>query len=156
MVGKLTCAFENMHIPLDDKNDRSPCSWSVSVPGICSVFAHIKPQYSTRVLKNAALPSPWKKDTQPAGCRKSGHHCGPDCICLSCSNVREHRASENDVNLEIAEGVGPESDSDADLEEEVEEIMYEVFGGYECSDDHYRRDSETENENDMDLDLEDS
>ena len=61
-------------------------------------------------------------------CRKSGNQCGPGCACLSCCNLPA-KTSPDQVEVEMAETVNPESDaSDSDLEAEVDDIMYRVLG----------------------------
>ena len=61
--------------------------------------------------------------TNRCKCRKSGNYCNPGCACLSCCNLQA-RASPEQIEVEVAETVNPESDqSDSDLEAEVDDIM---------------------------------
>ena len=66
--------------------------------------------------------------TKRCKCKKSGNYCGPGCSCLSCCNSQA-QPTQGQVEIEVVEAVNPESDeSDSDLEEEVDNIMYSVFG----------------------------
>ena len=72
--------------------------------------------------------------TNRCKCRKSGNHCGPGCACLSCCNLPP-KTNPEQVEVEVAETVNPDSDqSDSDLEAEVDDIMYHVFGDFESAD----------------------
>ena len=72
--------------------------------------------------------------TNRCKCRKSGNHCGPGCACLSCCNLPA-KTNPEQVEVEVAETVNPDSDqSDSDLEAEVDDIMYHVFGDFESAD----------------------
>ena len=73
-------------------------------------------------------------------CKKSGNHCGPGCTCLGCCNV-EASTTQDVMDIELAETLHHESDV-SDLEGEVDEIMQNVFGDYECADLDYCSTSE--------------
>lgn len=73
-------------------------------------------------------------------CKKSGNHCGPGCTCLGCCNV-EASTTQDVMDIELAETLHHESDV-SDLEGEVDEIMQNVFGDYECADLDYCSSSE--------------
>ena len=48
--------------------------------------------------------------TNRCKCKKSGYFCRPGCACLSCCNLPTQAASEQ-VDIEVAETVNPESDN---------------------------------------------
>ena len=61
-------------------------------------------------------------------CKKAGVHCGPGCKCLRCSNLPVS-SNLDMLNVEVEEMNDGVSDSDDDnLEEDVNNVMYEVFG----------------------------
>ena len=71
--------------------------------------------------------------TNRCKCKKSGSFCGPGCACLSCCNLPAQAASGEQVDIEVSETVNPESD-DSDLDTDVDNIMYRVFGDGGCAD----------------------
>ena len=67
--------------------------------------------------------------TNRCKCKKNHNHYGPGCACQSCSNLPAQTAPDG-IDIEVAETVDPGSDEyDSDLEAEVDDIMYRVFGG---------------------------
>lgn len=76
--------------------------------------------------------------TNRCKCKRNNNHCGPGCACQSCGNLPAQAAPDG-REIEVAETVDPGGDEyDSDLEAEVDDIMYRVFGG-ECE---HARDSE--------------
>lgn len=60
--------------------------------------------------------------------KKAGNVCGPGCKCVGCHNVPVPH--QNKELSELDDEVEESDDSDDDLNEEVDEIMCEVFGTY--------------------------
>lgn len=83
--------------------------------------------------------------TSHCKCKKAGNHCGPGCKCIRCCNLPVS-ASPDIVDIEVNEDCDSASDgTDDDLEQEVDEIMMNIFGDCDWADDH----SNPEGDNDI-------
>lgn len=67
--------------------------------------------------------------TGRCGCKKKGRECNVGCTCENCCNSQ--LTSNTHVDLEVLETI-ESTLTDSDLEDEVDEIMYRVFGPSEA------------------------
>ena len=81
-------------------------------------------------------------------CKKNGNYCGPGCKCVRCSNLQSSVSTDPHTAIIEAEEKEAESGSDTeyDLESEVDKIMNDVFGVYDSNEVQ----SYTETDNDSD------
>ena len=74
--------------------------------------------------------------TSRCKCKKAGNHCGPGCKCIRCCNLPVS-ASPDIVDIEVDETEDCDSASDGtddNLEQEVDEIMMNIFGDCDWAD----------------------
>ena len=87
--------------------------------------------------------------TSRCKCKKAGHHCGPGCKCQGCVNLPTQ--SESSISLDMPSS----SDySDVDTDQEVDQIMEDVFGNFPGLDMDYGSDADeaTQGSSDMYMD----
>ena len=83
-------------------------------------------------------------------CKRGGVYCGPGCKCVRCCNLPSSTCPDPDTAvLEADECDKSGSDADGDLEREVDQIMTDIFGGYQSA-------TETESDSDSSLQMDDS
>ena len=83
-------------------------------------------------------------------CRRGGGYCGPGCKCVRCCYLPSSTCPDPDTaGLEADECDESGSDVDDDLEREVDQIMTDIFGGYQSA-------TETESDSDSSLQMDDS
>lgn len=64
-------------------------------------------------------------------CKKGGNLWGPGCKCLRLCNLPANPSQ--DIEVDEAEDCDSDSDSDGDFEQQVDNIMIDIFGGYDSS-----------------------
>ena len=80
-------------------------------------------------------------------CKKGGSYCGPGCKCVRCCNLPSGTRQDPDTAV-IEADEGDESGSDLDdyLEREVDQIMNDIFGEYDCNDDQPATETESDSD----------
>ena len=79
--------------------------------------------------------------TSRCKCKKAGNYCGTGCMCTRCCNLLVS-VSPDIVNIEVDEIEDCDNTSDGsdddldDLEQEVDEIITNIFGDCDWADDH--------------------